>query len=149
MFLPSLLAFPLLPPPADQQLPTARVETALARRDHDLARLEFAALNTVRQFRLPGDLALDHAVLEARLLAAMGDTVAARARLEPFLDNPAGQGSDVLDLVTQAAAVGRAMMLSRDIGAPERTTGVDSSLKALWLHADEPLASKVKRKLPN
>ena len=145
MFQPSLLAFPLLPPPAGQQLPTARVETALARNDHQLARLEFAALNTLRQFRQPGDVALDHAVLEIRLLLRLGDTTAARTRLEPYLANPAGLGTDATDLITQSAAVGRILLLSWELNK----TSPDSSLKALWLHADEPLAAKLTRNHPN
>ena len=144
MFQPSLLAFPVLPPPAGQQLPTARVETALARGDYQLARLEFAALNTVRQFRLPGDVALDHAVLEARLLVHLGDTTAARSRLEPFLLNPAGLGTEATELITQSAAVGRILLLSWELNK----TDPDSSLKALWLHADQPLASRVIRNHP-
>ena len=149
IYQPSLLAFPLLPPPASQQLPTARVEMAIARRDHDLARLEFAALNTLRQFELPGNIALDHAVLEARLLAFLGDSAAARARLEPFLDNPAGLGTEATGDVTQAVAVGRVMLLWRELRGLQGAGTTDSSLIALWLHADERLGAKMKGQHPH
>jgi hypothetical protein len=72
----------------------------------------------------------------------MGDTVSARARLEPFLDDPATLGIEVLEFVTQAAAVGRAMQLYLALRSEGRIEGIDTALKALWLHADVELRSR-------
>jgi serine/threonine protein kinase len=141
MFQPSLLGYPVLPPPSDQQFPTARVEKALAGGDRVAARREFDALGNVRRFQLPGDITLDHAVLEARLFRFLGDTVAARARLEPFLDDPGTLGTDVLEFVTQAAAVGRAMQLYLGLIGKAGIRGIDTALVALWRHADGELRS--------
>jgi hypothetical protein len=132
LFQPRLLAFPVLAPPAGDGLPIVRIEQALARNDVAAARREFALLDAQRQSQMPGDLVPDHVLLEARLLLLLGDSTAARARLRPLVEDPEALGVEVLDVVPQAAAIGRAIELLRQVGVGQQSRVLDTALSALW-----------------
>ena len=132
LFQPRLLAFPVLAPPAGNALPIVRIEQALARNDPAAARREFALLDVQRQAQLPGGLVPDHVLLEARLLVLLGDSAAARARLRPLVEDPEALGVEVLDVVPQAAAIGRAIELLKQVGVGQEYRVLDTVLSALW-----------------
>ena len=142
LFQPSLLAFPLLSPPAGR-LKINQIEGAIARHDSVAARRGFVAL-AAAEGRVSAP-APDHVLLEARLLLQIGDSSAARARLETLLDDLPGLREDLFELVTQAAALPRAMALYGALGGDARGRGLDSALAALWKSADVPLRARVRK----
>src|ERR1043166_2375147 len=143
LFRPSLLAFPVLPAPAGD-LEITRIESAIAKHDMAGARRSFAAQAARREQTL-SPIAPDHTLLEARLLAFIGDSAAARARLEILLDNLPGLGTDLFESVPQAAALPRAMALYGALGGDTRARGLDSALATLWKDADPPLRARVRQ----
>jgi hypothetical protein len=143
LFRPSLLAFPVMPAPPGE-LEITRIEAAIAKRDTAAARRSFAALGATRE-RTLSTVAPDHILLEARLLALIGDSAEARARLGTFLDDLTVLGSDLFESVAQAAALPHAMALFAALGGDVKSRGVDSSLAALWKYADVAPATKVRR----
>jgi hypothetical protein len=145
LFRPSLLAFPALPRARRGDFAALRIEGAIARGDTAAVRREFDRLEAARRFAAPGDIAPDQTVLEARLLALVGDTAASRTRWELLLDGVTALGSDLLDEVTEAAALGRAMHLYHEISGGARPRGLDTALAALWRHADDAARSKPDR----
>ena len=136
LFQPSLLAFPLLPPPPGETFPVSRIERAIARGDPETAAAGLAALDSLRSALLPGGVTPDHALLEARLYAMIGDTVSAKRRLETLLGAPALLGTDVLADVTRAAAIGRSMGFLDSLKKQPGLRTRDTALQALWRHAD-------------
>jgi hypothetical protein len=136
----NLLAFPLLPAPAGE-LEINRLEAAVARNDRVAAHDAFAALAAMRESQSL-TVAPDHVLLEARLLTLIGDSVAARSRLEGMLDDLSLIGRDFFDSVTQPAALPRAMRLYGELGGRITARGLDSSLAALWRNGDGALTRR-------
>jgi hypothetical protein len=136
LFLPSLLAFPLLPPPADRLFPASRVEQAIAAGAIDLARRDLVSLDSLRSAQLPAAMAPDHALLEARLYAMIGDSSAATRRLEGMLETPSLLGTDILSDVAQAAAIGRALALRDSLKHRSGSRVRDTAFQALWRPSD-------------
>lgn len=136
LFLPSLLAFPVLPPPTDRIFPVSRVEQAIAEGAIEVARRELVSLDSLRSAQLPAAIAPDHALLEARLYAMIGDSGAATRRLEAMLETPSLLGTDILSDVAQAAAIGRALALLDSLKHGSGSRGRDTAFQALWRPSD-------------
>jgi hypothetical protein len=143
LYQPSLLAFPALPPP-DGRLRINQIEAAIAGGDTVGARSAFAALAVVRESQL-STVAPDHLVLEARLLALIGDSAGARHRLETLLDDLTGLSASLFEWPVQAAALPRAMALYRVLAGDPKSRAVDSALTTLWKHADPDLLTRVRK----
>jgi hypothetical protein len=135
----SLLGFPLLPAPAGE-LEINRMEAAVATNDRVAAHDAFAALAAIE--RQSPTVAPDHVLLEARLLSLIGDSAAARTRLEAMLDDLTVIGRDFFDSVTQPAALPLAMHLYGELGGKIKQRGLDSSLAALWRNGDGALTRR-------
>ena len=114
MFRPSLLAFPLLRAPTGADLPSISIERYLESRDTVAALRLAVTLSVQRATQLPGDVTPEQIVLEARLLDLAGDRPRAVRQLERMLADLVPLGSDFLDGVASAAAVGRAAKLLLD-----------------------------------
>jgi hypothetical protein len=114
------------------------MQQSYARRDFATLRRHFAVLGQTRKSDRPGDVAIDYTVQEAWLLAATGDTAAAISRLEHALSALPTLGDLVVESVSQAAALGRALKLRVDLSRGSSTVQQEAAaqLVALWRDAD-------------
>jgi hypothetical protein len=126
------LAYPELEPAADTVLPISRIERAIAAGNRDAALAEFVRLDSTRRSQSASDVAPDYLVLEARLLAALGDSAGARAKLDGWFADLRTLNQDVLAWVTQAAAVGRGLETRVALGGDMRSSGADTAFAAVW-----------------
>jgi hypothetical protein len=143
LFQSRLLGFPTLPAPAGE-MEIIRIEVDISRGDAVAARRTFAAPGAIGEHQFP-TVQPDQVLLEARLLVLVGDSAAARTKLEALLDDLAAIGTDFFEWVTQAAALPRAMALYGTLNGDVRIRGVDSALAALWKNADGPWMMQVRR----
>lgn len=129
--------------------PLLHMQQAFARSEPAVVRARFDTLAKLRENDRPGDVTPDVLYQEAWLLAAMGDTAAAIRRLDPPLTALSTLGNVILDLVPQAAALVRAMILRADLahGQGDDATARKWALAAsiLWANADPPLQPVVHR----
>ncbi|MCC7131428.1 MAG: serine/threonine protein kinase [Gemmatimonadales bacterium] len=126
------LAFPDLPLTSDTLLPISRIQRALTRGDRAAARAEIARLDASRRVQAAADVSPEYLVLEARLLAALGDSGAARSRLDGLFNDPRSLSQDVLDWVASAGAIGRGLALRTALGGDISLNGADTAWAALW-----------------
>ncbi len=126
------LAYPDLELTTDTVLPISRIERALARGDRAEGLAEFARLEATRRSQGAGDVAPEYLVLEARLLAALGDSLAARAKLDVWLADLRTLSQDVLRWVPAAAAIGRGAGLRAALGGDISISGADTAFAAIW-----------------
>ncbi len=111
LFRPSLLSFPILGPGSTSGLLAGQLETAIASGDREAMRKVAASLVAGRQHQNPGDVTLDLAVLETRLLLMIKDTTAARDHLQRLLGDWSALDVEMLNQVPQAGAVGQGLAL--------------------------------------
>ncbi len=126
------LAYPDLDPPADTVLPMSRIEHALARGDRKAGLAEFERLAVSRAGQGAGGVAPEYLVLEARLLAMLGDSAAARSKLDGLLADLRVLNQDLLGWVPSAAAIGRGLGLRAALGGDMSLSGADTASQALW-----------------
>jgi hypothetical protein len=120
--MPALLAFPLLgAEPVDQDalrddyLVAMRDE--LRRGDSAAVRGRFAALAASRALLRPGDVSIDAAFAESRVLLELADTAAAVAALDASLGAIDGMDDRMLRVVPMTVSLVRAMALRADLAA--------------------------------
>ena len=146
-----VLGFPLIGAPTRPAISIDRIEAAMMARNFGAARREFDSLTAGRRHQPASAVVPDHVVLEARLLAQLGDSAAARSRLRSLLDDLSTLGTDLFEEISQAGAVPRALMLELMLD-PHPAQGSDTALAALWRRADEgviamvPMATTFKRR---
>ena len=145
------LAFPCRPSyvlqissPGDRLL---RMQQSLARGDIPAVRAEFDSTAKLRASSRPGDVSADYLFQEAWALVAIGDTAAAIKRLDLSLAALPTLGNGILEQVSQAAALVRAMILRADLAVAANDLGTArkwaNAAAILWAHADGPLQPTV------
>ena len=145
------LAFPCRPryvlqisSPGDRLL---RMQQSLARGDIPAVRAEFDSTAKLRASSRPGDVSADYLFQEASALVAIGDTAAAIKRLDLSLAALPTLGNGILEQVSQAAALVRAMILRADLAVAAHDSGTArrwaNAAAILWAHADGPLQPSV------
>ncbi|MGZ3330834.1 MAG: protein kinase domain-containing protein [Gemmatimonadaceae bacterium] len=145
------LAFPCRPryvlqisSPGDRLL---RMQQSLARGDIPAVRAEFDSTAKLRASSRPGDVSADYLFQEASALVAIGDTTAAIKRLDLSLAALPTLGNGILEQVSQAAALVRAMILRADLAVAANDFGTArkwaNAAAILWSHADGPLQPTV------
>jgi tetratricopeptide (TPR) repeat protein len=152
---PALMAFPIVGSgPAHTSLIQAgylfRMQRAFAQPDFAKVRSEFRRIGRLRKGMPPEEVAIEGTYLEAWLLAGIGDTVAAVARLDSSLTQLVGLRMDLkLPLMPEAAALVRAMALRADLAAARGDSVASrywgNSVVRLWGGADRELQPLVNR----
>jgi hypothetical protein len=152
LHVPVRLAYDLLTPAITALVPAhddrlLAMYRAVRENDGSRVRLIYDTLRTLRAGNRPGDLPMDEAFLEARLLLAVGDTARATELLDASLGALPFTDAHVLDFVGQAAAVGRtaALRARLDEMAGVSAAGARSRerLRQLWrLNVPSPLADR-------
>ncbi len=138
-------AFDGLPP----ALPLDLAQRAALRGDRKRAAGVLDSIEAVRRVGLPGDVALDFVVQEARVRAAIGDTTNAILQLDRVLRALPTLSQFAVGEEAQAAAFGRAFLLRAELA---RATGdaAEQQLRArqaliVWRHADASLGPEIER----
>lgn len=124
-------------------------QAAFARGDSATVRGILTSVHAARRLVSPADLTLDTLYPEAWLLAALGDSVAAIAWLDPTLGAVGDMQPQVLDDAVQAGALVRAMALRAELAARVGDRAAARkwarSVVALWAGADDFLQPIVQR----
>jgi tRNA A-37 threonylcarbamoyl transferase component Bud32/tetratricopeptide (TPR) repeat protein len=124
-----------------------RMQQSLARGDIPAVRAEFDSTAKLRARSRPGDVSADYLFQEAWALAAIGDTAAAIKRLDLSLAALPTLGNGILEQVSQAAALVRAMILRADLAVAAHDSDTarkwSNAAAILWAHADGPLQPTV------
>jgi hypothetical protein len=150
---PASLAVPCVGPAVVSWIPPTagrliRMQQALARRETAAIRANLDTLRRARRANRPGDVALDFTWQEAWLLAAIGDTAAAIRHLDLPLNALETLGTQVVNHVPQAAAVGRAMAwraeLARATGDTVNARRWAMAVGQLWATASSELQPLVR-----
>ncbi|MDQ6827401.1 MAG: hypothetical protein M3081_00870, partial [Gemmatimonadota bacterium] len=132
---------------ADYLIP---VQQAVARGDARGARALLATIDSLRRGGLPGDVTIDAVFQESWLLAAIGDTARAAARLDVSLETLKMMDAGMLDHPFTAAALVRAMRLRADLATAMHDRAAaqlwQKAAAELWAGADEPLRTLVSRR---
>jgi serine/threonine protein kinase len=145
------LAFPCKPAyvlqissPGDRLL---RMQQSLARGEIRAVRAEFDSIARLRANSRPGDVSADYLFQEAWVLVSIGDTAAAIKRLDLSLAALPTLGNGILEQVSQAAALVRAMILRADLAVSAQDSGTArkwaNAAAILWARADGPLQPTV------
>ena len=131
-----------------QRSPILLAVQALGRGDRATAR---ALLDTMQKRPLtrPGDVSLDQTISEAWLVAALGDSAAARQKLDLTLNALPTLSPYIVFEPGMAAAVGRAMAYRADLASRAGDAGAASlwagRVLTLWAHSDPSLAPTLAR----
>jgi tetratricopeptide (TPR) repeat protein len=152
---PALLAFPIVGAGPAHTSPIQagylfRMQRAFAQHDFAKVRSEFRRIGRLRKGMPPEEVAIEGTYLEAWLLAGIGDTVAAVARLDSSLTQLVGLRMDLkLPLMPEGAALVRAMALRADLAAARGDSVASrywgNSIVRLWSGADRELQPLVNR----
>jgi tetratricopeptide (TPR) repeat protein len=133
--------------PADVQLDAA--ERAALRGERRRAAIILDSVEAVRRVLLPGEVALDAVVQEARVRASIGDTASAIRQLDRVLRALPTLSQFAVREEAQSAAFGRAFLLRAELA---RATGdsAEQQLRArqaltVWRHADASFAPTIER----
>jgi len=150
---PMALAFPCFGAKAFDGLPTDvkldAAERAALRGDRRRAAIILDSVEAVRRAFLPGEVALDAVVQEARIRATIRDTTSAIRQLDRVLRALPTLTRFAVREEAQSAAFGRAFLLRAELA---RATGdvAEQQLRArqaltVWRHADASLAPTIER----
>jgi Protein kinase domain len=129
--------------------PLDAAQRAAARGDRRAVRAMLDSLAVTRQVDVPGDVALDFVVQEARLEMAIGDTAGGVRRLDLVLRALPTLGPFAVREEAQAAAVGRALALRAELAraagdtAQQRRFAQDAL--TVWRNADPPFGPMLQR----
>ena len=129
--------------------PLDRAQRTFAAGNSAKTRALLDSLVTVRAGYRPGDIALDHTVQEAWLRASVGDTTAAERQLDLVLEALPTLGVKSVLESTQAAAIGRAMVLRADLAAARHNAVMArrwaGAVLDLWAGSDPALQPTLDR----
>ncbi len=150
---PMALAYPCFGAKAFDGLPTDvkldAAERAALRGDRRRAAIILDSVEAVRRAFLPGEVALDAVVQEARIRATLRDTTSAIRQLDRVLRALPTLTRFAVREEAQSAAFGRAFLLRAELA---RATGdvAEQQLRArqaltVWRHADASLAPTIER----
>ena len=132
------LGWPLMPSQGGNYLLEMEQLAAAGERTEVAARL--AALDSLRRAVLPGSIAVDAVLAEARLRLIVGDTVGAVRELDAVLEHLPASSIDMLGQVPQAASLVRAMVLRGMLAAADgdavRARHWLAVVTELWTGAD-------------
>jgi serine/threonine-protein kinase len=153
LYLPAASAFPALGArPAHRLLVITerqvRAQRALAEGDTAAVRAAVRAQERESAAKRPGDVSIDFSYISASLSAAIGDSAAARHRLDATFDALPTLSTSLLHVVSQAGAVARAMALRATLaeGAGDADARRWAAAAAtLWEGADPELRPEVAR----
>lgn len=124
-------------------------EAALLRGDSSAVRRMLADQRAQRRFALPSDLTFDALYPEARLLAALGESRAAMAWLDPTLAALSSSAPDIFTDPANAGALVRAMALraelAQQVGESSLAARWAGAVAVLWSNADAFLEPRVRR----
>jgi hypothetical protein len=150
---PMSLAYPCFGMRSFEGLPAAlpldAAERAAANGDRRRAAAILDSVESVRQVLLPGEVSLDYVLEEAKVRAAIGDTVGATGRLDRVLRALPTLSQYAVREEAQSAAIGRAFLFRAELARASRDTA-EQQLRArqalmIWRHADASLAPTVER----
>jgi len=150
---PMSLAYPCFGARAFDGLPRAlpldAAQRAAAGGDRRRAAALLDSTEAARNVFLPGEVALDFVVQEARLRASIGDTAAAIRRLDRVLRALPTLSQFAVREEAQAAAIGRAFLLraelARGVGDAAQQQLWARQALLVWRHADPSLAPAIER----
>ena len=133
--------------PAGLPLDVAQRAAAVGDRRRAAAILD--SVEAVRRVSLPGEIALDFVLQEARVRASIGDTASATRQLDRVLRALPTLSQYATREEAQSAAIGRALLFRADLAHASRDTA-EQQLRArqaliVWRHADASLAPAIER----
>ena len=150
---PMSLAYPCFGARAFDGLPAALpldvAQRAAASGDRRRAAAILDSVEAVRRVSLPGEIALDYVLQEAKVRASIGDTASATRQLDRVLRALPTLSQYAAREEAQSAAIGRALLFRADLAHASRDTA-EQQLRArqaliVWRHADASLAPTIER----
>jgi hypothetical protein len=150
---PMSLAYPCFGARAFEGVPTALpldvAQRAAGSGDRRRAAAILDSIESVRRVSLPGEIALDYVVQEAKVRASIGDMAGAIRQLDRVLRALPTLSQFAVREEAQSAAIGRAFLLRAELARASRDTA-EQQLRArqallVWRHADASLGPTIER----